>query len=325
MPDAPIVDVVGVGLNAVDTIIRLPHFPAFNSKVEVSSSKFYPGGQVATALVACQRWGLTTRYIGRIGDDFAGRVHREEFAREGVEAHLAEVADCESQLSYILVDETSGERTVLWKRDSRLDIQPAELVTEWIERARLLHVDGHPTAPAIAAARIARRAGIPMMADLDNLYPGVEVLLEQIDFLISSREFPERVTRIPELVRSLPELKRRFNCKLVAATMGSEGVLAWDGNSFHYCPSFEVNPVDTTGAGDIFHAGFAYAFLNSMPLDAALEFSSAAAALNCLAPGARGAIQQLKVIHELIKTGSRRPRLFDQAELAAISARARTI
>ena len=94
---------------------------------------------------------------------------------------------------------------------------------------------------------------------------------------------------------------------------------------FHYCTAFQVDPVDTTGAGDLFHAGFAYSFLNGMSLDAALEFSSAAAALNCLAPGARGGIQSLKVIHELIKTGTRRPRLFDEAELANCYARPRAI
>ena len=165
--------------------------------MEVISSKFYPGGQVATALVACQRWGLATRYIGKIGDDFAGRVHREEFEKEGVEAYLMEVPDCESQLSYILVEQTSGERTVLWKRDPRLDIAEAELLPEWIQRARLLHVDGHPTGPAIAAAQIARRVGVPVMADLDNLYPGAEVLLEHIDFLISSSEFPDASPEFP--------------------------------------------------------------------------------------------------------------------------------
>ena len=99
-------------------------------------------------------------------------------------------------------------------------------------------------------------------------------------------------------------------------------MLAWDGRAFHYCPAFQVEPVDTTGAGDLFHAGFAYSFLNGMPLDAALEFSSAAAALNCLAPGARGGIQSLKVIHEFIKTGLRRPHLFDEAALADFSTRA---
>lgn len=325
MPAAPIVDVIGVGLNALDTIIRLPRFPAFNSKVEVISSKFYPGGQVATAIVACQHWGLSTRYIGKIGDDFAGRVHREEFAKEGVEAHLTEVPDCESQLSYILVERTSGERTVLWKRDPRLDISEAELRPEWIERARLLHVDGHPTAPAIAAARIARRAGVPVMADLDNYYSGVEVLLEHIDFLISSSEFPERVTGIPELPRSLPAIRRRFGCKLAAATMGADGALAWDGHDFHYCPAFKVEPVDTTGAGDLFHAGFAYSFLNGFSLDTALEFGSAAAALNCMAPGARGGIQPLQVIHDFARAGSRCPQLFDEEALAELSTRARMI
>jgi len=319
----PLVDIVGVGLNALDTIIRLPQFPAFNSKMEILSSNSYPGGQVASALVACQRWGLRTRYIGKIGDDFAGRVHREEFAREEVEAHLIEVPHCESQLSYILVERSSGERTVLWKRDARLDISPAELRPEWIERARLLHVDGHPTAPAIAAARMARQAGISVMADLDNLYEGVEVLLEHIDYLISSREFPERVTGIPDLMQAILEIKRRFGCKIVGATLGIDGALAWDGHAFHYSPAFRVDAVDTTGAGDIFHAAFAYALLKGTTLKDILDFSCAAAALNCTGAGARGGIRPLKEIHEVMNLGSRHASIFNATELSERSASAR--
>ena len=81
----------------------------------------------------------------------------------------------------------SGERTILWKRDARLDLLPGELRPEWIRRARLLHVDGHPSAPAALAAQWAREAGVMVTADLDNLYPEVEALLEHVDFLISSR------------------------------------------------------------------------------------------------------------------------------------------
>jgi sulfofructose kinase len=317
------VDIVGVGLNALDTTIRVPQFPTFNSKLEILSSNVYPGGQVASALIACQRWGLRTRYVGKIGDDFAARLHREIFVREGVEAHLLEVPHCESQLSYILVEQNSGERTVLWKRDTRLDILPEELSAEWIEGARLLHVDGHPTPPAIAAARIAKRSGIPVMADLDNLYPGVEVLLEHIDYLFSSREFPERVTGISDLFRSLPEIVRRFGCKVAGATLGTDGVLAWDDALFHYCPAFRVEAVDTTGAGDIFHAGFAYSLLNALTLDEAMKFSCAAAALNCTAPGARGGVRSLKEIHEIVTSGRQYPQIYSGNELSKRSEAAR--
>src|ERR1700733_5079995 len=100
----PHADVVGVGINATDTIIRLPHFPAPDSKVELLSAGVHPGGQVASAIVACRRWGLSARYVGKIGDDAAGQLQVEEMKREGVDAHWVVASNSMSQSSYILVD-----------------------------------------------------------------------------------------------------------------------------------------------------------------------------------------------------------------------------
>jgi sulfofructose kinase len=311
----PMDDVAGVGLNATDTIIRLPHFPAFNSKVEFRSSEVLPGGQVASAMVACSLWGLKTRYVGKIGDDAFGRLQQEAMERAGVESHWIVAANCQSQSSFILVDERNGERTVLWKRDPRLELLPGEIRREWVVRSKLLHVDGHDCAGAAAAAGWAREAAIPVIADLDNLYPGVEALLENVDYLISSREFPARLTGEQNLMNSLQTLSRHFGCRLTAATLGEDGVLAWDGLKFHYCPAFEVNPVDTTGAGDIFHAGFAYALIQGWDLGRALEFSCAAAGLSCMAPGARGGIAPVHQIEELIRKGRRRRAAYSRGQL----------
>ena len=308
-------DILAIGLNATDTLIRVPRFPAFDSKTKILSSALLPGGQAATAAIACQRWGLRSRYVGKIGDDAAGRLQRAEFAREGVEAHLIEVQNCPSQLAFIIVDECTGERTILWQRDDRLDLQPDELPRGWIRGARLVHVDGHPCAPAAAAARLAREAGAVVTADLDNLYPGIEALLEGIDFMISSRDFPERLLGIPDLLESLPEITRRFGCRMAGATLGRDGVLAWDGAQFHYSPAFRVDTVDTTGAGDIFHGGFAYALLRGDTLPEILEFSCAAAGLNCTAPGARGGIRPVDEIEKVRREGARLERLYADEEL----------
>jgi sulfofructose kinase len=308
-------DVLAIGLNATDTLIRVPRFPAFDSKTKIISSVLLPGGQAATAAVACQRWGLRSRYVGKIGDDSAGRLQRAEFGREGVEAHLIEVPNCASQLAFIIVDECTGERTILWQRDDRLDLQPEELPREWIRGARLVHVDGHPCAPAAAAARWAREGGAVVTADLDNLYPGVEALLERVDFMISSRDFPERLLGIPDLLESLPEITHRFGCRVAGATLGRDGVLAWDGTQFNYCPAFRVDTVDTTGAGDVFHAGFAYALLRGDTLREILEFSCAAAGLNCTAPGARGGIRPVEEIEKLRREGVRHEWLYPDEEL----------
>jgi sulfofructose kinase len=304
------VDVVGVGLNATDTLIFLPRYPALGSKVEFRSADVLPGGQVATAVAACQQWGLRTRYVGTVGDDAAAMIHRAEFERLGVEAHLLPAPGCASQQAIILVDD-AGERTVLWKRDNGLTLRPEELRREWITDARALHLDGHDTAAAALAAGWARAAGVPVIADLDDLYPGVEALLKNIDYLITSRDIPGRLVGESDLRSALPELRSRYGCRLTAATLGQEGVLAWDGSQFHYAPAFRVKPLDTTGAGDIFHAGFIYGLLQGWPLPRQLEFACAAAALNCTAAGARGGIQSVENIEKLIATGARHASAFD--------------
>ena len=319
--EIPMVDVVGVGLNATDTLIRLPHFPAFDSKVEFISTEVCPGGQVASAMVACQSWGLRTRYVGKVGDDSAAELQRREFARAGLEAHLLEVAGCTSQVAFILVDQASGERTILWKRDARLALRPEELQRDWVVRARALHVDGHDTPAAARAARWAREAGIVVTADVDNLYPGVEALLENVDHLLASRDFPARLTGETHLLKSLPAIRGRYGCRVTGVTLGREGALAWDGEQFHYSPGYRVEAVDTTGAGDIFHGGFVYALLQGWPLSLQLDFACAAAALNCTAVGARAGIRPVAEIERLVREGDRHPAAYSQAELH----RARTI
>src|SRR6266849_10638432 len=304
------VDVVGVGLNATDTLIPVAHYPARGSKVEFRSANVLPGGQVASAMVACQQWGFRTRYVGKVGDDPAAMIHRAEFDRLGVEAQLLTAPGCASQQAFILVD-AAGERTVLWKRDHRLTLRPEELRREWIVDSRALHVDGHDTAAAVVAADWARAAGIPVIADLDELYPGIEALLLNLDYLITSRDIPGRLVGEQDLRKSLPALRTRYGCRLTAATLGQEGVLAWDGSQFQYAPAFRVDTTDTTGAGDNFHAGFIYGLLRGWPLSRQLDFACAAAALNCTAAGARGGIQSVENIEKLIAAGPRHASAFD--------------
>jgi sugar/nucleoside kinase (ribokinase family) len=305
------VDLVGVGLNATDTLIPLATYPERGAKVEYRMASVMPGGQTASAVVACQSWGLNTRYVGRLGDDDAGRLHRAEFERTGVDARIVEVAGAASPQSLIVVDE-GGERTVLCRRDERLLLQPEDLVREWIVNARALHVDGYETAAATVAASWAREAGVPVVADLDETYPGVEDLIYNVDYLIVSRDFPLRLTGERTLEKALRRMHAEYACTVTAATLGQEGVLAWDGRRFHLNAAYRVPVVDTTGAGDIFHAGFIYGLLQGWPLEQQLDFACAAAALNCTAQGARGGIRTVEDVEKLRATTPR----YDAAWLA---------
>ena len=248
------VDLVGVGLNATDTLIALEHFPERGSKVEYASANVLPGGQVATAVVACRSWGLSSRYVGIVGDDAAAGLHRQAFTAAGVDTQLITVPGGTSPQSLILVD-SGGERTVLCRRDPRVVLQPAHLERAWIETARALHVDGYDTQAAAEAAGWARAAGIPVIADLDELYPGLDSLLVHVDYLIVSRDIPCRLTKEPDLEMALRLMQYQYGCRLAAATLGDDGVLAWDGKQMHHAPAFHVPVVDTTGAETSFMRG----------------------------------------------------------------------
>lgn len=300
-------DVVGVGLNATDTMLFVPHFPAYGGKVPFSGETLSPGGQVATAMVACARLGLRAKYIGAVGDDERGRVQMESLRRSGVNLdHVQQRRDCPNQSAYIVIDQSSGERTVFWSRPDCLRISPDEIAPEQIRSARLLHIDGHDTPAVERAARIAREHDIPVTVDVDTIYPGFDRVLPLVDYLIASSEFPARWTGIENPFEALAAIQRQHGMRVAGMTLGAHGALALFEGRYIYSPGFIVDCVDTTGAGDVFHGAFCYSVLQKMPLAQALEFSNAMAALNCTGTGARGHIGSLDEVRSLIGGGARR-------------------
>ena len=315
----PEFDVVGVGLNATDTMIVVPHFPAYGGKAPFTREFVSVGGQVASAMVTCAHLGLRAKYIGTVGDDERGRVQLDSLRESGVNIdHVQQRANCPNQSAYIIIDQSTGERTVFWSRPDCLRISSAEIEDPQITCARLLHIDGHDTTAVEHAARIARSQGIPVTVDVDTIYSGFDRVLPLVDYLIASSEFPAHWTGIEDPFDALASIQAKFGMGVAAMTLGAQGSLALVDGAFIYSPAFVVNCVDTTGAGDVFHGAFCYSVLQKMPVAEALEFSNAMAALNCMALGARGGIAKVEDAKQLIATGSRR----SQPEIAA---RARTV
>jgi sulfofructose kinase len=300
-------DMVGIGLNATDTVLTVPHFPAYGGKVPFHREFYSVGGQVASAVVTCARLGLLSKYVGTVGDDERGRLQLESLQGSGVNIdHVQQRRNCANQSAYIIIDESTGERTVFWSRPECLKLTPEEITPDQITCARLLHIDGHDTPAMEHAARIARAHGIPVTVDVDTTYVGFERVLNHVDYLIASSEFPGRWTGNEDPFGALPAIQERFGMKMAAMTLGAHGALAyWEGR-FVYSSAFVVNCVDTTGAGDVFHGAFCYAVLQQMPIAEALGFANAMAALNCTAVGARGGIATLAEAKNLQARGERR-------------------
>lgn len=297
-------DVVGMGLNSVDFLAILPQFPSINTKMKIHRFSKQGGGQVATAMVALARWGIKTKYIGKVGDDEFGSFSLNSLREEGVDASSVIIEpDTTNQFAMIIVDGISGERTILWDRDERLTLRPDELRREDICSGRILHLDGHDIEAAIQAARWAREDGIPTVIDIDKVEPLTSELIREIDFVITSARFPQLMTGISEREKAFREIQKEIG-GFLCSTLGKEGAIALVDGEILYVEGFKIRAVDTTGAGDVFHAGFIYGLLKNWDIREILRFSNAVASLKCLEIGGRKGIPTLEEAMKLLSKSS---------------------
>jgi sulfofructose kinase len=298
-------DAVGFGLNAVDHLVVVPEYPAFDTKLRFIEHKQTAGGQTATAMVALQRLGLKTAYAGRFGSDAEGLFGLASVRDEGVEVSFAEVIEsARTQLAFIIIESRSGERTIIWDRDERLAYGPDEAPLALASRGRVLQLDAHDPPACVLLAQAARAAGAIVSADIDNIYEGLPDLLPLIDILIASKEFPHRMTGISDERASLVELKARYGCAVVGMTLGVRGAMIHCAGQFIRSPAFVVpgGCRDTTGAGDAFRGGFLYGLLRGEDVETSLRLANAVAALKCRALGARSALPSISELSEFLNS-----------------------
>lgn len=286
----PRVDVIGIGQSSLDHVCVVDGLPAFAGKAGIERYRRLPGGQVATAMLACARLGLRAAFVGAVGDDEAAEVVLAPLRAAGVDVSEVRVAPgTPTQLAVILVDRASGERTVLWHRDRALSIQPGHLQRATITSARLLHLDGGDPAAGTWAARVARDAGIPVMLDVDTPAPGLSELLPFVDFPIVSQGFAETYFGSADPRDALGALVAS-GARMAVVTLGAIGALARIGETTLASAAFRVPVRDTTGAGDVFHAAYAYAVLARLGPERVLRVANAAAAMSNRFLGAQGGL-----------------------------------
>jgi sulfofructose kinase len=292
----PTWDVIGVGANSVDYVYRLPAYPEAhgpNAKMRISSHSLCCGGQVATALSTCVAMGLSAKYIGVTGTDDNGRRVRDELARRGVDMTDAVIRDLPNQFAVIMVSEHAGERIVLWDRDEALALRSRELPVDVLATARVLHVDDVDQDAAIAVARSGRERGQHVTSDIDRITNRTEELVSLVTVPMFAEHVPAALTGETDMERALRKI-RRTHSGLLCVTLGPRGALMLEGDCLHHAPAFEVNAVDTTGAGDVFRGAFIYALLGGRPAREMLRFANAAAGLSCTRLGALNGVPTLE-------------------------------
>jgi sugar/nucleoside kinase (ribokinase family) len=304
---APRWDVVGIGESSVDEVYRLPTAPGPNLKLPVSSREIRYGGQVATTLAACASFGLRSAYAGVLGGDANGDGVRDALHRRGVDTSAAiRRASVAQRRALILVDERTGDRSVLWERDPRLALDASEVPASSIASARLLHLDTVDEDATLAAADLARSARIPVTSDIDRVTDRTMAIVAAITVPIFAEHVPAALTGEADAERALRAL-RRTHAGMLCVTLGARGAMLLAGNHLHVVRAPAVNAVDATGAGDIFRGAFIYALLRGDTPFEILRFANAAAALGCTREGAIDSVPTLKEVEALLRSPSVSP------------------
>lgn len=302
-------DVIGIGANSVDYVYRLPAYPEVdgpNAKMRISSHMLCCGGQVATALSTCAAMGLRVKYVGATGTDDNGRRIRDELARRGIDLTDAVIRDVTNQFAVIMVDEHAGERIVLWDRHEGLVLRPRELAPEILTHARVLHVDDVDQNAAILAAHAGRGAGAAVTSDIDRITERTEELVSAVTIPIFAEHVPKALTGEADFERALRKL-RRLNAGMMCVTLGPRGAVVLEGDRFHHEPAFQVDALDTTGAGDVFRGALIAALLRGESVPDMLRFANAAAGVSCTRLGALNGVPTREEAAELMRQAVVRP------------------
>ncbi len=298
-------DVIGLGTNALDLLGVIDGYPEPDTKSPLLEFEVQGGGVVATALVACARLGLSTRYIGKVGTDFWSRASLRTLSREGIDVrHVLRAPGSPGHVSLVLADRTSGARTLFYRRPPAYAIRPEELDRAALTAGRLLHVDGIDAAAALQAIRWAREAGMKVTMDGERIVEGIEEVWPLVDLLVCNPRFVRATTGHAALEDGLRELADRGPSR-VAVTLAGDGVVGLEEGRWVRVPGFKVPTVDTNGAGDVFHGACAFGELRGWPLEWTLTFANAVAAMKCRHLGGRRGIPRLPEAVEFLKAHGR--------------------
>ena len=273
---------IGIGFCSNDHLAVLPFIP-MDTKVRMLSHRIMGGGPAANSTAGAAALGLSAAFVGTVGDDADGEMILRDFRAQGVDTSMVKVRPgATSAIAYLWIEEKTGNRSCAWTREGLDELTADEIDPEAIAAAKILHVDGHNAAGAIAAAQVAREAGVLVNYDAGTHRDGTAELLPLADLLICSEEFILKLTGLADAEDAVRQVWAKYRPKVCGATMGVRGSMTFDGKNFVKLPAFKVEKVvDTTGCGDLFHTGFAVRWIETHDMHESMRFASAVSAIKC--------------------------------------------
>jgi sulfofructose kinase len=283
------IDILGLGVCAVDDLVYVSEYPPADAKTPVKRRDRQCGGLTMTALVAAARLGARCAYAGVLGEDPLSDLVRSQLRYEDIDVRLAiRRTGARPIHSTIVVGLRTGTRNIFFDTADVAGADPTLPDPSVIRQARVLVVDTYGIEGMIRASRVAREAGIPVVADFESAdAPDFQTLLQLVDHLLLSRDFACAITGTSDAEAAAAALWHADR-SLVVITDGARGGWFRDrdtGPTPEHYPALAVPTVDTTGCGDVFHGAYCAALAQGLDTRARLRLAAAAAALKSTVPG----------------------------------------
>ena len=284
--------IVGIGIATLDILVRLGTMPTWEKGCAAEAIAFDGGGMVGTALSAAVRLGVPAGFIGTVGAGAAGQVKLASLVEFGVDVrHIQTRPEDERQIVLVCVRQSDGERTFTGVRglgDQNLD--PSHLPRDYITAAHYLLLDGFHSAAALVAAKWMRQAGKTVVLDAGKtsgpVGESMRALVSQTDVLVCGEGFAPALTGCADR-REAGQAALQHGPRIVVQTEGAAGSYTTAADDEFHTPAFEVEVIDTTGAGDVFHGAYIVGLAKGYNLRDTARFASAVAAIKCTGLGGR--------------------------------------
>ncbi|MGO9377641.1 MAG: PfkB family carbohydrate kinase [Dissulfurispiraceae bacterium] len=293
--------IVGVGQCSLDYLALVDSFPETDTKSEVLFWVEQGGGPVATALVTLARLGAECAFYGVVGDDTEGDKIRQSLIDERVEVGgVVRHSNAGSQKAFIVIEKSSGKRTIFWKRPSGSELEPDELGRDFLIGADFLVLDGLMYKASLHAVRMANALNVPVMLDAGSAREGMIDVARLCNYVVASEKFAKDIGYDGDAVK-FASVIRKLGFGTTTVTLGEKGSITFRQGEIILVSAYEVEAADTTGAGDVFHGGYVYGILKKWDIRTVVCFASAMAAMKCRMIGGRAGIPALRSVKRFLK------------------------
>ena len=299
------IDCLGLGIVPLDYLVTIKKYLPPGGKADATGLTIQGGGPVPNALTGLTRLGLKTALISAVGNDIIGQLVKKELHQEGINISCIVTKNkSQSASAYGFVEEKSGRRSIVLHR--QIQVRPDDIKLSNLPIPRVVHLDGRDLDACLKLARWGRRVGAIITFDIGSIRNDVSPIFPLVDHLIVSDDYALGFTRVRNVRQAIQKLGN-YCPGAIVVTEGTRGVVAHEDNHWYTQKAYRVKNVDTTGAGDAFHAGYLYQLLQGADMPTRLQFGAVVAAIKCTQAGARAG---LPTMHEISRFMKKLPKYY---------------